>query len=150
MGDRNITMKKLATKKLCRGIDHIHINVADVSVSGPFYNKLLKHFGFSTLDKSRDYWWWHSKGENTFGIEQTSKKYLKIQFHRKQTGLNHIAFRASSREDIDEFYNKFLLHYKIPVLYGGPKNYPEYHKSYYAVFFEDPDRVKLEFMWIEE
>jgi hypothetical protein len=32
------------------------------------------------------------------------------------------------------------------VLYGGPKEYPEYRKGYYAVYFEDPDRIKLEFV----
>ncbi|TMI54977.1 bleomycin resistance protein, partial [Candidatus Bathyarchaeota archaeon] len=28
----------------------------------------------------------------------------------------------------------------------GPKEYPEYRKGYYAVYFEDPDRIKLEFV----
>lgn len=110
----------------------------------------MKYFGFKILDKSDNHWWWQNGGRNTFGIEQTDKKYLPKKFHRKHTGLSHIAFRAKSKKAIDEFYSKFLQKHSIQVLYGGPKNYPEYHKTYYAVFFEDPDRIKLEFMWIKK
>ncbi len=137
-------------KNICKGLDHLHINVSDIEISGPFYDKLLKYFGFETLDKSEDHWWWHNRGRNTFGIEQTDNKYLKSKFHRRQTGLNHIAFRAETKKAVDEFYNKFLLRNKVPILYGRPRKYPKYHESYYAVFFEDPDRIKLEFMWINK
>lgn len=140
---------KMNGRKICRGIDHLHINVSNINVSGKFYDELMKYFGFETLDKADNNWWWHNDGENTFGIEQTGEKYIKNKFHRKQTGLNHIAFRAKSKKDVDEFYNKFLRPHNITVLYGGPKNYPEYHDNYYAIFFEDPDRIKLEFMWLD-
>jgi hypothetical protein len=36
------------------------------------------------------------------------------------------------------------------VLYGGPREYPEYAAAYYAVFFEDPDRIKLEVAHVPE
>jgi hypothetical protein len=36
-----------------------------------------------------------------------------------------------------------LLPNKLSTLYGGPNEY-EYRKGYYAVYFEDPDRLKLE------
>jgi hypothetical protein len=35
---------------------------------------------------------------------------------------------------------------KIKVLYDGPKEYPDYSNGYYAVYFEDPDRIKLELL----
>jgi hypothetical protein len=34
------------------------------------------------------------------------------------------------------------------VLYEGPGEYPEYHRGYYAVYFEDPDRIKLEVAYV--
>lgn len=40
--------------------------------------------------------------------------------------------------------DEFLVTNKIPTLYGTPKLFPEYEEGYYAVFFEDPDRIKLE------
>ena len=32
----------------------------------------------------------------------------------------------------------------LAPLYGTPREFPEYAPGYYAVFFEDPDRIKLE------
>jgi catechol 2,3-dioxygenase-like lactoylglutathione lyase family enzyme len=65
-------------------------------------------------------------------------------------GLNHIAFHAESKESVDRFYREHLQPKKIPVLYGGPKEYPDYSKGYYAVYFEDPDRLKLELAYVPE
>lgn len=58
-------------------------------------------------------------------------------------GINHIAFWAPSKSVVERFYKEYLVPKKIPTLYGGPKEY-EYRKGYYAVYFEDPDRLKLE------
>jgi len=45
---------------------------------------------------------------------------------------------------MDRFAVEFLRPRGIPALYDSPRDYPEYHAGYYAVFFEDPDRLKLE------
>ena len=65
-------------------------------------------------------------------------------FHRKRTGLNHLAFSVARREDVDRFAAEFLAPRRIAALYDTPREFPEYAPGYYAVFFEDPDRVKLE------
>lgn len=125
------------------------IVVSDLGASEKFYDELLTHLGFKKVTDEADNKGW-SNGPSGFWIEQVSDKYNDKPFHRKQVGLNHIAFRATSRETVDKFYKDFLLPRGITVLYGGPKEYPEYHKGYYAVFFEDPDRVKLELMWMDD
>ncbi|HEY6393900.1 MAG TPA: VOC family protein, partial [Candidatus Binataceae bacterium] len=61
---------------------------------------------------------------------------------RYHPGLHHLAFKAHAREDVDEFH-RFLLREHLPVL-DPPKEYPEYGETYYAVFFTDPDGMKLE------
>ena len=137
------------TNEIFKGFDHFDIRVKDLKKSYSFYNKLLKYFGFKQVTDEKDYKGW-SNGPNGFWIEQVTEKHIGKNFHRKQIGVNHIAFRAKSRKAIDDFYKNFLLKEKILVLYGGPKEYPEYHKGYYAVFFEDPDRIKLELMWMNE
>ena len=62
----------------------------------------------------------------------------------KRAGLNHVAFRVERREDVDRFRRELLLPRGIPTLYDTPREFPEYAPGYYAVFFEDPDRIKLE------
>ena len=71
-------------------------------------------------------------------------------FHRKRTGLNHLAFRVPHREDVDRFANDFLAPRGLAPLYETPREFPEYRPGYYAVFFEDPDRLKLEVVHIPE
>ena len=59
-------------------------------------------------------------------------------------GLNHLAFRVDRREEVDRFRNEFMASRSIAPLYGTPRAFPEYAPGYYAVFFEDADRIKLE------
>lgn len=74
----------------------------------------------------------------------TEEKYISAGFHRKRTGLNHLAFYASSKEEVDRFHKDVLVKNGIPCLY---ENGPSGDDDYYAVFFEDPDRIKLEVVY---
>jgi catechol 2,3-dioxygenase-like lactoylglutathione lyase family enzyme len=73
---------------------------------------------------------------------QTEPRHLAPPYHRCHVGLNHLAFHAASRAQVDEL-TAALRQRGVPILYadrhpyaGGP--------GYYAVFFEDPDRIKVE------
>lgn len=127
---------------------HIQLNVSDAKKSVPFYKELLHYLGFdSIVDEGEDHLG-ISDGRTDFWILETEEKYRGNKFHRKNTGINHLAFRVAAREDVDKFVEEFLKAKGIPMLYGTPKEFPEYHEGYYAVFFEDPDRVKLEVVFI--
>lgn len=135
----------------CLGFDHIEINVSRLEDSADFYDKFLGYLGYKRhKGEPKDACGYYLSGEKgQLWIVQTKEKDTR-DFHRKRVGLNHLAFRASSREDVDIFVEDFLIPSEIPVLYGGAKEYPEYYKGYYAAFFEDPDRVKLEVMWLDD
>ena len=49
-----------------------------------------------------------------------------------------------SKEDVAQFVKDVLVPNNIKPLYDSPKPYPEYDKDYYAVYFSDPDGIKLE------
>lgn len=127
------------------GFDHISLNVNDLEKSRIFYDKLLLFLGFKRVGKDEKPTGW-SNGPSGFWINEVEDKYNK-NFNRKNIGINHLAFRANSKESVDYFYREFLLKNNIPVLYDKPKEYPQYREGYYAVFFEDPDRLKLEVMF---
>jgi catechol 2,3-dioxygenase-like lactoylglutathione lyase family enzyme len=78
-------------------------------------------------------------GDTYIVFVQTAEGYLDVPYHRCRTGLNHLAFRAASRGQVDEITAK-LLEQGVPILYED--RYP--HPGYYAIFFEDPDRIKVE------
>ena len=67
-----------------------------------------------------------------------------VTFSRYRVGLHHLALRAKNREDVDKFY-QFLTQEGITIL-DPPAEYPQYGSNYYAVFFADPDGMKLEFV----
>lgn len=89
-----------------------------------------------------------SNGTTDFWIIQSEKTHSKRKFHRKAPGLNHISFRVASREAVRKFTRDFLKRRSVKVLYDSPRHFPEYHKNYYAVYFEGPDRIKLEVTYI--
>jgi glyoxylase I family protein len=60
---------------------------------------------------------------------------------RYSPGLHHIAWNAASREDVDAMH-AHLLSIGATIL-DPPAAYPQYGPTYYAVFFADPDGLKL-------
>jgi catechol 2,3-dioxygenase-like lactoylglutathione lyase family enzyme len=125
-------------------IKHVEINVSNFEKSKPFYKDFLEWLGYKRIVDGKDFAGW-GNGETMIFVTYL-ERYKDSGFHRRQVGLNHIAFQAKSRADVDRLHSEFLVPRSIRVLYGGPKEYTEYRKGYYAVYFEDPDRIKLEFV----
>ena len=67
-------------------------------------------------------------------------------FHKDRVGLCEIAFAATSRDEVDAL-GRALVARGVRVL-APPREYPEYVPGYYAVFFSDPDGMKLELVHI--
>ncbi len=67
-----------------------------------------------------------SDGHTSLCINVTKPDYQKPDFHRKRTGLGHIAFRVGSADMVEAFVNDFLKPRQIEPLYGGAKAYPDY------------------------
>lgn len=122
-------------------IHHIEINVSDLKKTIEFWGWLLPELGYEKYQE------WNKgisyKLLDTYLVfVQTEEKFLDIIYHRKRTGLNHIAFHAESRAMIDDLTNG-LKERKIEILYEDKHPFAG-GKDYYAVFFEDPDRIKVE------
>jgi catechol 2,3-dioxygenase-like lactoylglutathione lyase family enzyme len=121
-------------------LSHIDLNVSDYAKSLRFYDMILIPLGWKRLvcqPECSTY----SDGTMKICMSPTEEKYLQPSFHRKRTGLNHLAFNASSKEEVDQFYQTVLLKNDVTCLY---EKAPEGDPEYYAVFFEDPDRIKIE------
>ena len=52
------------------------------------------------------------------------------------------AWNADSRAQVDTFHT--LLVRQGARILDGPAEFPQHGEGYYAVFFEDPDGIKLE------
>ena len=128
-------------------IHHIEIVVLDLKKSSEFYGNLFAWLGYrKILDEKEEAGW--SLENCSIYLSKCKDRFVQHGYHRKRVGLNHVAFVADSKELVDTFYKDFLLPKKVPVLYGGPKERPEYVRGYYSVYFEDPDRLKLELAYV--
>lgn len=125
-------------------LEHISLNVSDTKVSFPFYRDLFEYLGYTAIEDKEDSLAVRKDGSPDFWLSPTDSKHLPNSFHRKNTGLNHLAFHVSSKEEVDSFYEEYLKPRGIKPLYDSPKAFLEYTEDYYAVYFEDPDRIKLE------
>lgn len=119
------------------GIDHISIRVSDYKKSKAFYSKLFEFLGFEISDEYPSTIGW-TNGKTRYWIAgaEGRKKY-KIG----DVGLHHYAFQLRSRRDVDAL-QAFLEKEKVRIV--DPAD--EYYEDYYAVFFLDPDGIKLEGM----
>ena len=127
-------------------LGHIGINLSNSTESFRFWKDLLKYLDFELLEETK-YHFDATDGTSYLCINEVESDYKKDGFHRKRIGLNHVAFRVSSSQLVDAFASEFLEPNGIQSLYGGAKLYPEYTEGYYAVFFEDPDRIKVEVVY---
>lgn len=84
-------------------------------------------------------------GTTTICVTATKPGFEKAGFHRRNTGLGHLAVRVSSPAAVDAFVAEFLKPHGIEPLYGGATEH-DYEPGYYAVYFEDRSRVKVEVM----
>jgi len=120
---------------------HAQLNVGDGTI--PFYRDLFGYLEYRVITEAPDCLG-VSNGTTDFWLFATPRERRGHPFHRKNPGLNHLAFGVRARADVDRFVADFLRPRGVPALYDSPRDYPEYRPGYYAVFFEDPDRLKLE------
>jgi catechol 2,3-dioxygenase-like lactoylglutathione lyase family enzyme len=126
-------------------LSHIEINVSNYAKSIRFYDLILAPLGWRRLVCTKDCTTFtDGDGMLKIVLSPTSEKHRAGGFHRKRVGLNHLAFAASAKEKVDDFWEQVLKKNGIATLYEGhPSGSPEY----YAVLFEDPDRIKIEVVY---
>lgn len=126
-------------------IHHLDLNVSDLARSASFYAAWMPRLGYA-LGESGDGWLSWRSGTFYLCLVRTEERFRGRGFHRKGVGVNHLAFHAPSREAVDDLHRR-LAAAGVPVLYGGPLEMGTAAEPNYAVFFEDPDRMKLEFVF---
>lgn len=126
---------------MAAGIHHVFLSVKDLERSRAFYAQLMPALGYGARWDWDDSSGWLAK-DGSFWITQADARFAADTFSKDRVGLCEVAFRAESRDHVD------LLARDV-VAFGGtildaPREYPEYVRGYYAVFFADPDGIKLE------
>ncbi|NUN07481.1 MAG: VOC family protein [Bdellovibrio sp.] len=121
-------------------LSHIELNVSDYTKSIRFYDLILTPLGWRRLVTQKSHTVF-SDGQMKIILSPVIDEHKTPLFHRKKVGLNHLAFYASSRKFVDDYVTSVLKPNGIQALYPQDTRGDD---TYYAVYFEDPDRIKIE------
>ena len=112
-------------------IDHFILPVSDLESSRRFYERVLAPLGLRSLPQEGaavgfgiDTW--------AFGIVSTAPPFPRL----------HVAFRARSRDAVNQFFQVATAAGAKPN--GPPGIRPAYDPAYYAAFVIDPDGHNIE------
>jgi RimJ/RimL family protein N-acetyltransferase/catechol 2,3-dioxygenase-like lactoylglutathione lyase family enzyme len=122
------------------GLDHVDLTVNDLEASVAFYTAALGRLGFRRAPHAS--YVAFANRHLAIGLRAAGDASRGVGFARTRVGLHHLALRAPDRTAVDDFH-RFLVAAGITVL-DPPAEYPQYGAGYYAVFFADPDGMKLE------
>jgi catechol 2,3-dioxygenase-like lactoylglutathione lyase family enzyme len=126
------------------GIDHLSIRVSDYEKSKQFYSRLFAFLGFELSDEYADAIGW-TNGKTRFWISPADSTGPRRKYRIGDVGFHHYAFQLRNRKDVDALQS--FLRDDLGATIVDPA--AEYYDDYYAVFFLDPDGMKLEGMKLE-
>ena len=133
------------------GISHLALTVTDLARSAEFYDRMLGFMGYGRAEvpeatqqamKTRLLAWASPNGSIT--LRPAKDESADKKHDRNAPGLNHVAFNADSRDDVVKMH-ELLKQLRAQIL-DPPADYP-YSPGYYAVYFTDPDGLKIEFVF---
>jgi catechol 2,3-dioxygenase-like lactoylglutathione lyase family enzyme len=125
------------------GIDHIDLVVSSMERSLTFYRELLAPLGYTEEgaihgERGEVVVYLGGPGRASIGLREAQ---AELPHDRYAVGVHHLALAAPSREVVDE--RARWLRERGATIESGPGEY-DYTPGYYALFFYDPDGLKLE------
>jgi predicted lactoylglutathione lyase len=116
--------------------NHVQIKVRDLKASRKFYNAIMDGLGYPVvLDIKNNVVGYESSVHDMFEIRQSDAQALLSQ-------SIHLAFNASSIEDVNVFYHTALRN--GATCNGKPNFRPKYEEGYYSAFVIDSDGHNIE------
>jgi glyoxylase I family protein len=131
-------------------LGHADLVVSSLERSLPFYRGLMETLGGleeSEVEGERGetiHYLSVSGRRCAVGIREKQSDDHPVPYDRYNVGLHHVALNASSREVVDAV--SAWLHEAGAPIESAPREY-DYSPGYYAVFFHDPDWLKLEVVY---
>ena len=129
------------------GIDHLAIRVSNLKRSKEFYDRLLGFMGFELEWEFGQTIGWDN-GRTMYWITEADRKGKQHKHRTGDVGFHHYAFEVSRPGDVDKGHA--LLVEMGTTIIDAPADYPDYGEGYRAVYFLDPDGLKLEVMYFLE
>lgn len=128
-------------------VDHVDLVVSSIARSLPFYRGLLEPLGWVGVVEQEGergetihYLWGPDLG-GSLGLRERGPEARVEVVDRYALGLHHLAFEAPTRDAVDQAA-AWVRNHDAEI--EGEPGERHYTPGYYAVFFYDPDGIKLE------
>ena len=136
------------------GFSHVALTINHWGKSKPFWERLLTTLGAAkVIDvvgaphcRADGHMMMYASNRFAMTVWEAFSEFRDNEFQLYNVGLHHLAFAAPTEAAVDALYDK-LVSEGVTIL-DPPKHYP-YFKNYYAVYFTDPDGIKLEYVFVQ-
>jgi catechol 2,3-dioxygenase-like lactoylglutathione lyase family enzyme len=126
-------------------LHHVEIYVSKLDVSFSFWSAMLSQIGYEVSGKWDSGFTLSNEHDAYLTLVQVGEDHAFRQYHRCGVGLNHLAFKVKGRDAVDKL-RQYCLANGITSLYDERYPFANGGTDYYALFVEDPDRIKVEFV----
>ena len=123
-------------------LHHLELYVRDLEVSAEFWGWLLAQLGYEPLEEWDEGISWRPADQEPGSLALVLAPEGAGDLDRRSVGLNHVAFAVASRAAVDAL-TEGLQGRGVRILYPDRHPYAG-GRDHYAVFFEDPDGLKVE------
>jgi glyoxylase I family protein len=127
-------------------LDHLDLVVSSIDRSLPFYRELLGPFGWRWVHEVEGergetiHYLFRQDGRASIGLRARQSEDAR-PYDRYALGVHHFAINGRSRRAVDRVAR--WARDRGVEIESGPEEYA-YSPGYYAVFFYDPDGIKIE------
>jgi catechol 2,3-dioxygenase-like lactoylglutathione lyase family enzyme len=125
-------------------LHHVELYTADLEASLPFWEWLLRALGY---EQKNDWSGGRSWRNGPTYLVLVKAESTDATFDRDAPGLNHLAFHARSRDQVDELTAAIRSRPDATLLF---EDQHPYAGGYYALYCEGPEGVKLEVVGPDE
>lgn len=139
--------KRTSASPLPGAVHHLDLTVSDLARSTAFYDRWLPAMGLQRIADCAEGPLWRGASME-LGLQAARLGRATQQHQRDAPGLHHLAFAAPVRADVIRLHEE--LGRAGEVILDPPADYPNYAPGYFAVFFSDPDGIKLEYVFTPE
>jgi glyoxylase I family protein len=131
------------------GVFHVDLVVSDIDRALRFYRGVFGPLGWHGVhevpgERGETIHYVHGPG-STIGLRQAPDGAGTLPVDRYRVGMHHMCMEAPTEEGL------YAAAERIVALGGtiseGPRHFPEYREGYHAIYFFDPDGIKLELCW---
>jgi catechol 2,3-dioxygenase-like lactoylglutathione lyase family enzyme len=123
------------------GVAHVILRANRIQECIAFYDRVMPFLGLEAVEPRSDEFVYYIGGRTAVGIRGADPSEAAFSHRETGPGIDHLCFRARSREDVDTAH-EFLVGIGAEIV-RAPEEGP-WAPGYYSLSFRDPEGIRLE------